>query len=146
MCGLPAVEYLKSRSEIDKHRIGVWGLSRGGWLGPLAASRSKDISFVIAVSGPGVSPGEQMFVYYANELRDRGVCEGDVLEATALRRDVRTYLFTGKGYEEARNQLELSRRKRWFESVNSQQGRLFAPLQKPSELDRPGSACASGVK
>jgi hypothetical protein len=55
--GLAAVEYLKSRRQIDPRRIGVWGLSQGGWLGPLAVSRSADISFVIAVSGPGVSPG-----------------------------------------------------------------------------------------
>src|SRR5579863_6992940 len=51
--GLAALEYLKSRKEIDARHIGVWGLSQGGWLGPLAASRSSDISFVIAVSGPG---------------------------------------------------------------------------------------------
>jgi len=136
--GLAAVEYLKSRRDIDRRRIGVWGMSQGGWLGPLAASRSKDISFVIAVSGPGVSPGEQMLVYYANELRDRGVNEEDVLEATALRRRVWTYQFTGKGYEEARSELERARQKPWFESVNSQQDRLFAPLKKPLELDQPG--------
>jgi uncharacterized protein len=138
--GLAAVEYLKSRKEVDPRHIGVWGLSQGGWLGPLAASRSADISFVIAVSGPGVSPGEQMLVYYANELRDRGVPEAYAREADALRRDVWTYLFTGKGYEKARRELDEARGKPWFSEVNSQQDRLFAPLQKPSELDRPGSS------
>jgi dienelactone hydrolase len=133
--GLAAVEYLKSRKEVDSKRIGVWGLSQGGWLGPLAASRSTDISFVIAVSGPGVSPGEQMLVYYANELRDRGMPEVDVREADALRRDVWNYLFTGNGYEKARRELAEAHAKRWFREVNSQQDRLFEPLQKPSELD-----------
>jgi alpha-beta hydrolase superfamily lysophospholipase len=47
--GLAAIDYLKSRKEIDAKRIGVWGLSQGGWLGPLAASRSPEVSFVIAV-------------------------------------------------------------------------------------------------
>jgi pimeloyl-ACP methyl ester carboxylesterase len=131
---------LKSRREIDPRHIGVWGLSQGGWLGPLAASRSADISFVIAVSGPGVSPGEQMLVYYANELRDRGVPEVDVREADVLRRDVWNYLFTGEGYQKARRELEEARGKRWFREVNSQQDRLFEPLRKPSELNRPGSA------
>jgi dienelactone hydrolase len=51
--GLAAIGYLKSRNEIDAKRIGAWGLSQGGWLGPLAASRSADVAFVIAVSGPG---------------------------------------------------------------------------------------------
>jgi hypothetical protein len=138
--GLAAVEYLKSREEIDPRHIGVWGLSQGGWLGPLAASRSSDISFVIAVSGPGVSPGEQMLVYYANELRDGGMPEAYVREADALRRDVWNYLFTGKGYGKARRELDEARAKPWFSDVNSQQDRLFAPLQKPSELDQPGSS------
>jgi dienelactone hydrolase len=141
--GLAALAYLKSRKEIDSRHIGVWGLSQGGWLGPLAASRSTDISFVIAVSGPGVSPGEQMLVYYANELRDRGVPESDVHEADAVRRNVWNYLFTGRGYEEARLELEQARAKRWFGEVNSQQDKLFERLQKPSELDQPGSRILS---
>src|SRR5580700_5225043 len=93
--GLGAIKYLKSRKEIDAKRIGVWGLSQGGWLGPLAASRSADVAFVIAVSGPGVSPGEQMIVYYANELRARGVAETDIQEASTLRREIYNYLFDG---------------------------------------------------
>jgi dienelactone hydrolase len=138
--GLSAVAYLKSRKEIDPRHIGVWGMSQGGWLGPLAASRSADISFVIAVSGPGVSPGEQMLVYYANQLRDRGMREADAREADALRRDVWNYLFTGKGYEKARRELERAHAKAWFSQVNSQQGQLFDPLPEPSKLDRPDSA------
>ena len=38
--GLAGIAFLKARSDIDPKRIGVWGLSQGGWLGPLAASRS----------------------------------------------------------------------------------------------------------
>jgi len=70
--GLAGLAFLKARSDIDPKHIGVWGLSQGGWLGPLAASRSKDVAFVIAFSGPGVSPGEQMIFYDGNLLRDGG--------------------------------------------------------------------------
>jgi uncharacterized protein len=98
------------------------------------------------VSGPGVSPGEQMLVYYANELRDRGMREADVREADALRRDVWTYLFTGQGYEKARRKLDEARAKPWFGEVSGQQDRLFEPLKKPSELDQPGSAILRFVR
>ncbi len=139
--GLAAIEYLKSRKEIDAKRIGVWGLSQGGWLGPLAASRSADVSFVIAVSGPGVSPGEQMIVYYANELRSEGVAESDVREASALRRDIWNYLANsaggGAGYEKANAELEQARTKRWYKQVKAQQDDLFGPLQTPAELNKP---------
>jgi uncharacterized protein len=134
--GLAAIEYLKSRKEIDPKHIGVWGLSQGGWLGPLAASRSADISFVIAVSGPGVSPGEQMLFYYAEELRARGVPEDDVREADTLRRDVWNYIFSGNGYEQAKHELNRARGKRWYGEVKTQQDDLFGPLETPSELSK----------
>lgn len=135
--GLAAIDYLKSRKEIDAKRIGVWGLSQGGWLGPLAASRSPEVSFVIAVSGPGVSPGEQMIVYYANELRSEGVTESDVQEASVLRRDIWNYLSTSGGYEKAKAELEQGRTKRWYKQVKAQQDDLFGPLQTPAELSKP---------
>jgi dienelactone hydrolase len=137
--GLAAVRYLKGRREIDSKQIGVWGLSQGGWLAPLAASRSADISFVIAVSGPGVSPGEQMLFYYANELRARGLPEADVHEATTLRRDIWNYLSSGEGYEEAKGELNKARTKRWYNEVKTQQDNLFGRLQKPSEVNKPGN-------
>lgn len=132
--GLAAIAYLKSRKEVDIKRIGVWGLSQGGWLGPMAASRSGDVTWVIAVSGPGVSPGEQMIVHYANELRRQDVPERDVEEASALRREVYEYLYAGKGYEKVKADLDAARRKRWYAPVNAQQDRLFEPLQRPGDL------------
>jgi len=94
--GLAAIQLLKARPDIDKKRIGVWGLSQGGWLAPLAASRSNDIAFVIAVSGPGVSPGEQMIFFYLRELINGGMPKAQAEEASALRREVWTYMETGQ--------------------------------------------------
>src|SRR5580704_654971 len=123
--GLAAIEYLKSRKEIDAKRIGVWGLSQGGWLGPLAASRSADVSFLIAVSGPGVSPGEQMIVFYANELRAEGVPEEQIVEASDLRRWVWHYLSTGEGYEEANHALQRAQSRPWCAALREQPDGLF---------------------
>src|SRR6516225_6099901 len=135
--GLGAIKYLKSRKEIDARRIGVWGLSQGGWLGPLAASRSADVAFVIAVSGPGVSPGEQMIVYYANELRRQGVPEGDLREASVVRRDIWTYMSNGNAYEKVKAELEQARTKAWFSRAKAQQDNSFGTLPKPEELSKP---------
>ena len=135
--GLAGIDYLKSRSEIDAKRIGVWGLSQGGWLGPLAALRSPEVAFVIAVSGPGVSPGEQMIVYYANELRDRGMSESDVREASAVRRDIWNYMSTGRDYEKVRGELEKAQTKPWFGQARAQQDDSFGVLPTPDQLGKP---------
>jgi len=135
--GLAGIDYLKSRTEVAAKRIGVWGLSQGGWLGPLAASRSADVAFVIAVSGPGVSPGEQMIVYYANELRRAGLAERDVQEASSLRREIWTYMETGQNYEKAKADLEHAHARRWFGKAKAQQDDSFGPLPPPAERSKP---------
>src|SRR5262245_56054799 len=123
--GLAAIRTLRARADVDAGRIGVWGLSQGGWLGPLAASRSPDVKFVIAVSGPGVSPAEQMVFYYASELRRGGLPEADIAEASALRRVVWRYLATGEGSEETQAALERSASKPWRATLAAQQDGLF---------------------
>jgi pimeloyl-ACP methyl ester carboxylesterase len=134
--GLAAVAFLHARVDIDRHKIGVWGLSQGGWLGPLAGSRSPDVTFVISVSGPGVSPGEQMIFYYANQLRSRGLSENDVQEASALRREVWNCLRTGSGLDQARADLNRSRSAAWYNQVRDQEDNLFGLLQTPEELKK----------
>ncbi len=49
-----AVEYLLSRSEMDSTRIGIVGHSEGGMIAFMLASEYKDISFIVALAGPGV--------------------------------------------------------------------------------------------
>ena len=45
-------------------RVGLWGLSQGAWVAPLAATLSEDVAFVITIAATGVTPAEQM--RYAN--------------------------------------------------------------------------------
>jgi len=52
---LAGIAYLKGRKEIDPKHIGLIGHSEGGMVGPLAASRSSDIAFVVMLAGLGVS-------------------------------------------------------------------------------------------
>lgn len=137
--GLAGIEYLKSRVEIDAKRIGVWGLSQGGWLGPLAASKSADVAWVIAVSGPGVSPGEQMIFYYAEELRAKGLGENDVRAVSELRRKVWTYAESGRGYESAKRALDEARSKPWYKDAKAQGDDLFGPLLTPEEQAKPSA-------
>jgi hypothetical protein len=123
--GLAAVALLKARADVDPKRIGVWGLSQGGWLGPLAASESRDVAFVIAVSGPGVSPGEQMIFYYGAQLRAQGFSDSEVAEAGDARRKAWHFLSTGEDYAGAHHALDSARSRRWFKAAAGQPDGLF---------------------
>jgi dienelactone hydrolase len=48
-----AVDYLKSRKEVDVHKIGLIGHGEGGLIASVAASNSNDINFVVLMSGVG---------------------------------------------------------------------------------------------
>jgi hypothetical protein len=80
-----AIDLLKSRSDIDAKHIGVWGMSQGGWIAPLTASKSADISFIIAVSAVGVTPAEQMNYSAEFELREKGYSEDALKQMSELR-------------------------------------------------------------
>lgn len=77
---LSAVAYAGGLPQIDPSKVGIWGLSQGGWVGPLAAARSDDVAFVIAVSAAGMSPGDQELYRWDNVLKDLGY-KGRSLEA-----------------------------------------------------------------
>lgn len=72
---LAAVAYLKTRSDINPEQIGLWGISQGSWIVPLAASRSKDVAFVVAVAGDGVSPTQQEMYHKDEMFRHLGYAE-----------------------------------------------------------------------
>jgi pimeloyl-ACP methyl ester carboxylesterase len=58
---LAAVEYLKSRSEIARGKIGLLGHSEGGLIASMVAIQSRDVAFVVTMAGPGLK-GDQIVV------------------------------------------------------------------------------------
>lgn len=53
------VNYLKTRKEVDSSQIGLLGVSQAGWIIPVAAVKSEDVSFTVIFSGPTVTLGEE---------------------------------------------------------------------------------------
>jgi dienelactone hydrolase len=70
---LAAVEALRKRPDVDPARVGVWGLSEGGWVAPLAASRSAHVAFVVTLGANGVEPSRQQAWAIENQLRQLGM-------------------------------------------------------------------------
>ncbi|HEY0223185.1 MAG TPA: prolyl oligopeptidase family serine peptidase [Pseudolabrys sp.] len=47
-----AIDYIMTRSDLDTNRIGMWGVSLGGYYAPRAAAFDKRIKACIALGGP----------------------------------------------------------------------------------------------
>lgn len=56
-----AIAYLKTRKEVDPHKIGLLGHSEGGLIAPMVASHSKDVAFIVSFAGPGM-PGVDLIL------------------------------------------------------------------------------------
>lgn len=121
------VEHLAARKDIDARKIGVMGWSQGGWVGPLAATMSPKIAFVIMVSGPAVTVQEQVIYQRGQELLDAGLTRQEVDEIAAYRRKLWTYYGTGKGYDDLQATAAATKAKAWFSRLASADATLHKP-------------------
>jgi dienelactone hydrolase len=112
---LAAVEFLKNRDEIQPRQIGLWGLSQAGYIAPIAASRSKDVAFIITVSGSGVSSMRQELYRVENLLRERGFSESEIAEAMMFFKRKFDVARTGEGWEQLAADGKQARAKKWFD-------------------------------
>jgi pimeloyl-ACP methyl ester carboxylesterase len=81
---LAGLGLLRTRAGVDPQRVGLVGLSQGGWIAPLAAARSRQVAFVVDISGPAVSVKEQMLHETVQDLKRARVPESDVKEVLDL--------------------------------------------------------------
>jgi pimeloyl-ACP methyl ester carboxylesterase len=94
---LAAIQYLKTEERIDPGRIGFWGISQAGWVAPLVASQSKDVAFMILISGGGASPRESELFSYRKEFEKAGLSESEKSDAVRVLDMYFDYLTTGEG-------------------------------------------------
>ncbi|KIA64936.1 alpha/beta hydrolase family protein [Nocardia vulneris] len=81
-----AIAWARRRGDIDPRRIGMWGISQGGWVVPEVAARHSELQFVILV-GAAVNWLRQGEYNLVAELRYRGASQAEI-DAALDRRNV----------------------------------------------------------
>jgi pimeloyl-ACP methyl ester carboxylesterase len=81
---LAGVALLKRRKDVDSGKIGAWGFSQGGSIAPLAASRSKDIAFLIIASGGGTTFPQAEINEQIARMRVQKLSPAEIDEAVAF--------------------------------------------------------------
>jgi len=112
--GCAALHVLARDPRIDPNRIGFWGLSQGGWIATLAASRCPDAAFAISVSAPMVTPAEQMDFAVANILRINGYAQADIDQAVGARDAVDQFEHGTLDRATAQRRLDAAATRPWF--------------------------------
>lgn len=101
-----AFDLLRSRPDVDPERVGLWGISQGGWIAPLVAAEHSEVAFVVLHAGPATTVAEQVHANVAWEMRAYGLPEEEVEAALAALR--LSDEFTRSGSEEAWEGLEAA--------------------------------------
>jgi dienelactone hydrolase len=73
-----AFDLLRARRDVDPRRIGLWGISQGGWLAPLVAAERPEVAFVVLHAGPATTGAEQVMEHLERELRAAGLAGADL--------------------------------------------------------------------
>jgi len=144
------VQYLKTRADIDKSRIGLLGHSEGGLvapmvatrpkkvasvaamgelMAPIVATRSEDVAFVVLLSAPAVN-GEQVLIEQGLLLaRASGLPEDQVSRNAELQRQVFAAVRTGDGWKEIEEQAYVATRES-LEKLPEAQRKAIPDLEK----------------
>ena len=111
---LAAVRLLQGRSDIDPRQVGIFTTSYGGLVTPLAASRSKDVAFLILTASPAISQTERYPYIMLPFLRDLGWSEKELEEAVAFMKLEAEFLMTRSNWPKLREAIERARGTIWF--------------------------------
>jgi pimeloyl-ACP methyl ester carboxylesterase len=115
---LAAVQLLKTRANVNPKQIGLFGFSNSAWTVTLAASRSKDVAFLITQSMSGVPPWQQEIFRAESQLRADGFPVNEVDQGAAFMRLKFEAARTGQGWEGLQAIMADSRNARWLSYTN----------------------------
>lgn len=99
-----AAQFLRAIDAPGAEQIGLWGVSRAGWIAPLALARDEELAFWISVSG--VDDKESFGYLLESNWRLSGYSEKRIDRLLAQWKDGNRAVVEGKDYAEV---LELTR-------------------------------------
>lgn len=82
-----AIAFLKTRSDIDRTRIGLIGHSEGGLIAPMVAAKSKDVAFIVMMAGPGTRGDEILYAQGALIAKAEGMKAANIERNTQIQKE-----------------------------------------------------------
>jgi pimeloyl-ACP methyl ester carboxylesterase len=105
---LNGIEYLKSRKEVDKKKIGVMGHSEGGLIAEMVATQSKDVNFIVLLAGPGINIINLMEEQNVPLLKQARLSQEAIDAYLPLYNEVATIAVYAKSHNEVQEQIKTA--------------------------------------
>lgn len=97
-----AVQYLRTRSEIDRQAIGLIGHSEGGLVAPIAAADNEHVRFVVLLAGPGTNLVQLAQSQHRLLGLSQGASEAELTRMTPILADVFSAVAASESADDAR--------------------------------------------
>lgn len=68
---ITSIQYLQTRKEVNRNKIGVIGHSEGGFIAPMVYTKYKALAFIISLAGPGISGGDILLMQQTSPLKGK---------------------------------------------------------------------------
>ncbi|MRX40886.1 alpha/beta fold hydrolase [Flavobacterium sp. LC2016-23] len=99
------VQFLLSRKEIDKKKIGLLGHSEGGLIAPIVASKSKNIAFIVLLAGPGIEGDQLLLLQQELIAKAKGTSNADIQKTKEMNQKAFEIVNKYKDPEELKTQI-----------------------------------------
>jgi dienelactone hydrolase len=109
---------LRARPEIDARRVGLHGMSQGGWIAPLVARRAPDVAFIIAESAPAMTPVEHERLRVPYQMAADGFAPELIAHAVSFMDQKFEVARTGHGWSDLQGAMVRGAREGWLSYVN----------------------------
>lgn len=78
------VDFLKTRKEINKKKIGLIGHSEGGIIAPMVANNSNDVAFIVLLAGTGISGDKLLLLQQELIGKASGISDADLQKVKSI--------------------------------------------------------------
>lgn len=114
-----ALDYLKTRKEVDKKKIGMAGHSEGGMIAQMLATERADIDFIVLLAGPGIKATDLMMEQNGAILRANGAKEEVVTAYLELYKNIAEGVVAAKTKADVKTNV-AGAIKKWREHTDPQ--------------------------
>ena len=117
---LAGLSMLQKREDIDSRCIGLYGMSNGGYIAPLAAERSNGrVAFVAVRAGSARVVGRNIAYEVGNDFRSQGFTEAEVQKGVAIRQRVTDFVIshphlTTESWDSLKKEVAAVSGERWY--------------------------------
>jgi len=100
-----SIDYLKTRKEINRKKIGLIGHSEGGIIAPMVARKSPDVAFIVLLAGTGIQGDKLLLLQQKLIGKVSGVSDEDLLKSELTNRKVFEIVNQSKSVEQLSTDL-----------------------------------------